>query len=301
MVLRKYIGFLVLGLLLAGSVHAEVWKQYNVLTKHYLSLSGSIGYYSLLENMKDVSTRGGVGAALGIGYELRYNGFWFGCGLDFQYGNSTMTTAGFSVDRAIYDTQGKLVNFHYDVESYSDTQHDLRIGIPILFGFYTNGFYGGAGLKVSFAPYTATTPTIHYKTTGTYEKYIDPFEEMPNHFYTEYTTQGRSEIHIVPQAHVIAELGYDILNKERMSNYALCSVLKVALYAEYGLNSCMRGTMHESEVYEVDATNPVYLNPSSYYANKDLRGARIVPLFVGVKVTFMLRIKTANCRCDGAI
>lgn len=284
-----------------GTAQAEVWKQFNVLTKHYLSLSGEVGYYSLLENMQDVRTRGGVGGALGLGYEMRYNGFWLGVGLDVMYGSTTMTTAGFSVDRELIDTQGKRVNYHYDVQSYTDTQHDLRVGIPLLLGFYTNGFYGGAGFKFSLAPYTATTPTIHYRTTGGYEKYIDDFENMPNHFYTEYTVNGRSEVKITPQAHVVAELGYDILNKERMSAYALCSVLKVALYAEYGLNSCLKGTIHESETYSVDPVNPVILNPSSYYAHKDLRNARIVPLFVGVKVTFMLRIKTANCRCDGAI
>lgn len=288
-------------LLAVTSAQAEVWKQVNVFTKHYLALSGQVGYFSLLENMPEVTTRGGASGALGVGYELRHQGFWFSLGLDFQYGGSTLTTAGYSVDRAMYDTQGKLVNFHYDVSSYSDTQHDLRIGLPIMVGFCTNGIYGGAGLRFSVAPYTATTPALHYKTAGGYEKYIDEFEEMPNHFYTEYNTTGRSELHLTPQASVVAELGYDILNKERMSNYALCSVLKVALFAEYGLNSCMKGTMHESEVYEVDPVNPVLLIPSSYYANKDLRGARIVPLFVGVKVTFMLRIRTANCRCDGAI
>jgi hypothetical protein len=288
-------------LLALSSAHAEVWRQINVLTKHYLSLSGEVGYYSLLENMEDVRTRGGAGGALGLGYEMRYNNFWFGLGLDFQYGSSTMTTAGYNVDRELIDTQGKHVNFHYEVQSYTDTQHDFRIGLPILFGFYTNGIYGGAGIKFSLAPYTATTPTIHYRTTGGYEKYIDDFEDMPNHFYTEYTMKGRSVVEIRPQAHVIAELGYDILNKERMSAYALCSVLKVALYAEYGLNSCMKGTMHEADTYDVDPVNPTILNPRSYYANKDLRNARIVPLFVGIKVTFMLRIKTANCRCDGAI
>ena len=289
-------------LLALGTAQAEVWKQRNVLIKHYLSLNGEVGYYSLLENMADVRTRGGAGGALGLGWEMRYNHFWCGLGIDFMYGSSTMTTAGYSVDRELIDTQGKHVSYHYDVQSYTDTQHDFRLGLPIMLGFYTNGIYGGAGLKFSVAPYTATTPTITYRTIGDYEKYIDPFEDMPNHFYTEYTINGHSEIKIVPQASVVAELGYDILNKERMSAYARCSVLKVSVYAEYGLNSCTKGTKFESEVYDVDPSNPTRLEPNSYYANKDLRDKRIVPLFVGVKVTYMLRIRTADCHCDdGAI
>lgn len=296
--MKKWLVHIVL-LLCVCTAQAEVWKQFNVLTKHYLSLTGEVGYYSLLENLPDVRTRGGASGALGLGYEMRYNKFWFGIGLDLQYGSSSMTTAGFGIDRAVYDTQGKLVQFHYDIKDYTDTQNDLRVGVPILFGFYTNGIYGGAGLRFSFAPYTFSAPSVTYYTRGSYEKYIDDFEDMPNHFYTEYTTKGRSELKIRPQASVIAELGYDILNKERMSAYALCSVLKVALYAEYGLNSCMNGTKDESEVYSIDPSNPTQLIPSSYYANKDLRKSRIVPLFVGIKITFMLRIKTAECRCDG--
>lgn len=288
-------------LLATMMAQAEVWKMYNVLTKHYLALSGELGYYSLLENVPGVTTRGGASGSIGLGYEMRYNNFWLGVGLNFQFCSSTMTIAGSSVDRAIYDTQGKLVQYHYDVEGYKDTQNSLRVGLPILLGFYTNGIYGGAGVRVSLAPYSFTTPSVTYKTIGDYDHYIDPFEDMPNHYYTEYTTTGHTDIKLRPQASVIAELGYDILNKERMTTYALCSVLKVALFAEYGLNSCLTGTKDERDIYRVDSTNPTQLIPDAYYANKDLRRARIVPLFVGVKVTFMLRIKTANCRCDGAI
>ena len=255
-----------------------------------------------MENRDDIHTKGGAGAGIGIGYELRHKGFWLATSVDVQYGVSTMKTDGYSIDREMIDTQGKHVNFHYDVQSYSDTQHDLRLGIPVILGFYTNGFYGGAGARFSLAPYTATTPSIHYKTTGGYERYIDDFENMPNHFYTEYTIDGKSKVSIKPQFSVVAELGYDILNKERMSNYARCSVLKIAVFAEYGINSCITGVPHEEDTYEVDKVNPTILNPSSFYANKDMRNARIVPLFVGVKVVYMFRIKTANCRCtEGAI
>jgi hypothetical protein len=113
--------------------------------------------------------------------------------------------------------------------------------------------------------------------------------------------KGRSELKMIPQVAVIGELGYDVLNKERMNQYARCSVLKVALYAEYGLLNSLTGTQVPAELYTVNADNPTLLVPVSYYVTKDLRQNRIVPLFVGVRVTFMLRIKTANCHCDGAI
>ena len=104
-----------------------------------------------------------------------------------------------------------------------------------------------------------------------------------------------------PQGYIIAELGYDLLNRERTINYSLCSVLKLSLYAEYGLNSCMSGAAHDQEPYDVNPANPTQLTIDSYYACHDLSHARIVPLYVGVKCTFMLRIRTANCRCEGPL
>jgi len=282
-------------------VMAKAWRQSSVLTKHYLALSGDVGYFSLLENIADIETRGGASGGIGIGYELRYNGLWVNAGLDVQFSRSTLTTQPYNVDRAIMDTQGKVVQYHYTVQGYTDTQNDLRIGLPVLVGFYTNGFYFGGGVRVSYAPLTFSTPTVRYTTRGEYEKYIDDFTNMPNHFYTEYTTHGRSELKMIPQLSVVGEIGYDVLNKERMNQYARCSVLKVALYAEYGMLSCLQGTQSPAELYMVDTTNPSQLVPVSYYVTKDLRQNRIVPLFIGVRVTFMLRIKTANCHCDGAI
>lgn len=276
----------------------QKWKLNNVIDKHYFSLSASGGYYSLLENIPEITTKGGGGCTIGIGYEFRYSYFWLSAGFDFQYGASTLTTAPFDIHREFLDTQGKPVNFHFYVDEYSDTQHDFRIGIPVMVGFCTNGIYGGIGMKFSYAPRTVATPSIKYVTTGTYEQYIDDFENMPNHFYTEYTAPGRTEIVMKPQGHVIAELGYDILNRERMTTYALCSVLKVAAYAEYGINSCMSGSEDDGILYGYDETNPAQLIANSYYAQHNVSKARIVPLFVGIKVTFMLRIKTANCRCD---
>lgn len=288
-------------LMLHVTTHAEVWKQYNVITKHYFSISASGGYYSLLENIPDVTTKGGGSGILGINYEMRYNGFWFSVGVDMLYGTSTLNMPPFDAHREMYDTQGKRVSFHYHIDEYSDTQKDFRVGVPVLFGFYTNGLYGAVGAKFSYAPRTVTTPTITYTTSGTYERYIADFENMPNHFYAEYTTPGRSELKMHPQGSIIAELGYDVLNKERMSNYALCSVLKLAVYAEYGINSCMSGADHNEQLYGVNPANPVQLTIDSYYARMNLDEARVVPFYVGIKATFMLRIRTSNCRCEGPL
>ncbi|MBO4453457.1 MAG: hypothetical protein J5761_00200 [Paludibacteraceae bacterium] len=296
---RVYIA-LVIGLLTAaGELCAQQqWKIRNANSKHYFSVSAGCGYYSLLENIPELRTTGGAAGMLNVGYELRYNRFCMMLGVDVQYGASTMYMAPFSAHRDIYDTQGKRVSMHYYVGRYSDTQSSLRVGLPLLFGFYTNSFYGVLGAKFAYVPMTVSIPEMRYTTTGTYEQYIVDFENMPNHFYADYTTPGREEIHMHPQGLVVAEVGYDLLNKERMSSYARCSVLKIALYAEYGLNSCMSGLAHDEQTYEINPADPSQLIVSSYYARRNLRGARIVPFYVGVKLTYLIRIRTANCHCE---
>ena len=292
---------LVLTLAIVQNVHAEVWKMYNVNTKHYFSVSAGGGYYSLLEDIPDISTEGGGAGLFGIGYEMRYNGFWFSLGADLLYGTSTLSMDGWDAYREIYDTQGKKVTYSYNVAEYHDTQRDFRIGVPLMIGFFTNGLYGGIGGKFSYAPRTMTTPSITYTTVGTYNQYLADFVSMPNHFYTDYTEKGTSRVEMVPQGSVCAELGYDILNKERMSAYSLCSVLKVAIYAEYGINSCVKGPEHDDMVFGFNTQDASRLTVGASYARISTKDARIVPFYVGIKVSFMLRIKTASCHCDGPL
>ena len=159
------VSMLVVALLTIQSVHAEVWKMYNVNTKHYFSVSAGGGYYSLFENIPEVNTYGGGAGLFGIAYEMRYNGFWFSLGADFLYGSSKLSMQGFEVSRDIFDTQGKRVTMTYTVSGYTDEQRDFRVGVPLMVGFFTNGFYGGVGVKFSYSPRTITTPTLTYTAT----------------------------------------------------------------------------------------------------------------------------------------
>ena len=274
-----------------------MWRQVGSDTYHYFAFSAGGGYYALLENIEEVRTTGGGAGVIGLGYELRRRGFSFSAGLDLQYGGSTMQMSPFEVHRLVWDTQGKEVNYHYAVNKWSDTQLDLRVGVPVLFGFYTNGIYGAIGGRFSYSPRVVSVPAMTYVTTGTYVKYISDFANMPDHFYGERTTHGSGELHMQPQGSVMAEIGYDILNKERMSNYIYCSVLKIAVFAEYGINNSLRGNITDEECYTVNEQNPTLLVGEPYYARRKLEGARIVPLFVGVKLTYLLRIRTKNCNC----
>lgn len=279
------------------SAKVVIQKYRRHYAQHYYTVSGGLGYYALTEDINEVKTFGGAATMLGFGYEMRAGHFFLDAGIDFSYGISGMRLPLFETDAMVFDTQGKTVNYHYVANKYTEVQHDVRLGIPVMVGFHTKGLYGGIGAKFSYAPNTIGVPTVRYTTTGTYLRYIEDFGSMPNHYYYDYRTRGHTQIDMLPQGSVIAEVGYDILSREHSATYSDYNILKLSLYAEYGLNSAIRGSAGNALTYRVNPENASNLIIDSYYSCKNMKKNNIMPLFVGVKVTYMIRIKTRNCFC----
>lgn len=65
-----------------------VSARYNVpmyRNVHYFSVSGGLGYSTLLENIPELSTMGGFGGTFSFGYELRASQFWLNIAAEAQY------------------------------------------------------------------------------------------------------------------------------------------------------------------------------------------------------------------------
>lgn len=249
---------------------------------HFGYVSVSAGYTSLSQNVENVSTKGGLGLIGGLGYEFRHTGFWLSAGAQFQMENSQTTVGEYSTPYySGIDDQRKPVNYRY-VINQQDKQSWRTIDIPILLGYYISGFYVGAGAKVGFSVGSTTTGT--YELIGNYPDLVGEFRNV--NYYTTYSMASQTYNYPMrPQFSVLGELGYDLLSS-MMTNSRICHVLKLGLYAEYGLRS----------VRPADAVEPVTINPENvkqaqinpYYQSTMTAGQRIVPFYVGVKLTYML-------------
>lgn len=288
---------------------------------HYLSLPISVGYsnYYAPGFKNEVSTYknpGLVGATLGIGYEYRYRLFWMSMHLEGQVLTSRLRPGITQMDTMMIDTdsyydQTKRENaYHYKFSSWRDDQLGVYGCFPLMFGLRFNAFYFGVGAKVGYCFYGTSTPKAEYTTSATYDRYIVDFEDMPNHFLTQYgsglTNDGQDiSINFNLNVAAIAEIGYEVYHSEG-SKTVRPWILKLGAYAEYGFLTAYRSgdVKPQFEVKEIElpdgtkAQDPSQLLLRPFYKAHNTNDVSIAPLYVGAKLTFLFDLPVPQkCHC----
>ncbi|MCQ2342721.1 MAG: hypothetical protein MJZ75_04420 [Paludibacteraceae bacterium] len=261
----------------------------------YISFAG--GYSSLSQNVSNVSTTGDFGYLVGLGYEFRRSSFWLSVGAQYLQEKSRTEIDEFSYIPPFkgIDDQKKNVDFYRYTIRQADQQEWKTVDVPIMLGYYYNGFYVGAGAKVGFSMSSVIRTNGEYDLSAQYEAYIDEFRNV--NYYKGYVLPEQSfECQLRPQFSLLGEIGYDLLSSV-MTNQRVCHVLKIGFYFEYGLRtvrpegsmsliSIQGMTPEEAAKQGASIKEPVTLNP--YYLSEATEGKRIVPYLVGLKLTYML-------------
>ena len=256
---------------------------------HFGYISGSVGYSMLQTRMSNVMPVGGVGGAIGVGYEFRNSGLWANIGLQLSFHRSQLLVDKYMQEFPGLDTQGKEVTLQYHVTQTDHIEWNY-LDVPLMVGYYIRGFHVGGGLKISYALNPRTRTEGVYALTGQYEMYPEPFHDMPDRGYDNYTFNNRVENQLNVGASLIGEIGYDLLSS-MPTRSRICNILKLAFYFEYGLNTQLRkrenpvpSIQPNSSTYPTPATN-VTINP---YVNTFATPERTVPFFTGLKLTYMI-------------
>ncbi len=270
--------------------------QRNNSTAHHIGIVGSIGYSTFLDDYPEITCIGNVGGTFGIEYEMRVDGFWFSLGPEIQYiqGTSQFNTSG--TDVRVMDTYGVSTMYHYEFNKGLDHQRLIFANIPITLGFYYRGLYLGAGVKVGYAVYGDEKTTLQYTTTGTYQEYIDEFKQMTNHSYRTYTSSITQKLSHLPKFSILGEVGYDVLSWYRNRDRTITSGLKISAFVEYGLNNIVGGT-NDVSVYSLNSQDASKIELNPFYLSRAGNSHHIHPLFAGIKISFLLCIKTKSCNC----
>lgn len=252
---------------------------------HFGYIYGAAGFNSLQTSLTNVVPSGTVGGSAGAGYEFRYKGLWVSLGVGAQFHRSALTLNQYSETRPGFDTQNQEVTFHYDILSQKDNNQWTMVDVPLMIGYYIKGFYVGAGPKLSFALQPNVVSQGQYDFSAYYPRYDYIFRDMPEHGYTQYEFEETNVISTNPLVSVCAELGYDLLSSVGTRS-SLCHVLKIGGYFEYGINSIVRPS--STAMYlKVDENNAAVVHPDSYLGGMT-SAKRVVPYFVGVKLTYMI-------------
>ena len=295
---KKYQIAVLVALLMAGSISA--WGQYRRRGGladgdhyHFGYVSGHVGYSILDTHATGVMPMGKVGGGVGLGYEYRNSGLWANVGLQLSFHRSELRLDPYTVDHAgkmrLTGTTVLPGILHYMVEQ-TDKIEWTFFDVPILFGYYTHGFYVGAGLKLSYAISAKTRTKGNYELSFSPELYDATYKNMPERGLTTYEFESKQTNRMNIGCGLIGEIGYDLLSS-LPTNSRLCHVLKVGFYFEYGLNNLNKGGDKERfELPQPDENGEarakeVVFNP---YLNTKDSPKRVVPFFAGVKLTYMI-------------
>ena len=301
----KKIAAVILLLAMVGmGVSAKNRWSLNEDNYHFGYVSAGLGYTSLSYKSGDISVKGDIGYLAGLGYEFRRHHLWVSAGLQFQRLGSELDLKQYSYVPTVggMDNLGRRVKeYRYTVNQH-DKQNWMTLDIPLMVGYYNNGFYMGAGFKVAFPVHSTGIVTGTYDIDAIYDRYVGTITDM--HYYKTYPYEGQADSYSLrPMFSIIGEIGYDFLAL-LTTNSHICHVLKLGLYFEYGLRSVKTSPLAESLTINPDNITDVVINP--YFATESGTSKWTVPYLVGAKLTYMIggsRSATATwhkgCQCYG--
>lgn len=285
---------------------------------HFLYVGGGAGYNTLFVSNGNTTSTGHTGGHVSVGYEFRLNGFWASVGPQLSFSNTTIALDPViwkpKEDRryaqyTFYDDQDKVISPRYDIEQ-EDVIRWTFLDIPVMVGYYTHGFYVGAGGKFSYAISSDVVSTGNYTFSGTYDLYGNnsPGPEVGHGYIIAHPYESKGEaIRTLPSFSLVGEVGYDVLSSTRQRG-SICHILKIGFYFEYGLTNMVQHPEQESR-YEFKTLD----NRGNYdlryptihpYFRGSADQARVIPLYTGLKLTYLIGgSKTAKsgyhrgCQC----
>jgi len=297
MYIHHYKKGLFLVLLLIGMplfTHAQI-KQDG----HFITISASGGYSNFLNQIPNSQSVGNFGGSASIGYEFQKNFFFMTLGCDFSYLTSTTILDDVTLSREGFDSEGDLVNFQYGFYNFKDVQRASYVSLPVALGFKGNRFYGALGVKVGLSVLGSENIKSNYTTVGVYEQFIDPFYNMPNHYYADYSSTAATSLSFLPNISATAELGVFLGKSHPVVKRKMKDVVryKFGIFAEYGFSSIYLNSVGR-QMITIDqlAIPEVTLKP--FLASTNTSSYSINPLFVGVKFTVLFRVESKeSCHC----
>jgi len=171
-----------------GNVNAKSPKKSD-----YVNIGLYGGYSTLLGKSSRMIVPGSLGAGLDIGYEYREGQVWLAGGAELSYLSSTCKSDIQIENIHFQDT--RLTNAIMKYTMLSSRQEMQNMGVAKLYfmaGYCTgnhmkSGWYAGGGVKIGSQFDLYNTTKVSYQTQAEYDRYIEDYKDMPNHYYTTNT------------------------------------------------------------------------------------------------------------------
>lgn len=256
-------------------------------TSDYAFFGVSGGYSNLLGNVGEMSVPGRFGLGIKAGYELRHGNFLLRVPVEMGYFTSKCNTDFTIEDIPIKDTRLGDAVMHYQMTSpLKETQRFFMPSAGIEVGYSGNdyqdcrlsgSFYVLAGVRFYHKIDLSNDVSLKYATTATYERYIDDYEDMPNHYYEHHKSTEKENYGIKIGGTATVELGWEW----NVNDY---DKLKAGARVDIGFTNIMYGI--DRKPSEVDPYNVLDVKVCSYYRNEAMEGKYVVPMAFSMAVSY---------------
>ncbi len=274
-------------------------------SKHYMGITMAGGYSAMASYKPELLSAHGGGGSFGFLYEFKHGNFLLQTGLNINFVQTTNFLGDYEDGRRTFDTQETEYYLKYYFKDRKDRLNETNLQIPILFGGNYNRFYFMGGVKLNVNLRSRSLMTANATTIGMYDRYFDPFTDMPNHgLVTQMNIDDRKEGFGVPfDALLSFEVGYShnlkILLTAKKTGYikSLENIVRIAAYIDYGLVNHFREGRY-NDLYMIHNNYPMNLDAIQMphiYTTKNNLGAFVNNINAGVKLTFLINTVYGKC------
>ena len=263
-------------------------------THHYINVWGAGGYATIFNDVPYTKASGGPGALVGFGYELSHKRFLFSFGAEFDYKYVSMSRNDFRLSVDAIDTEGDPLLFHYNFTGFTDRYSLGYINVPIFFGGKFNKVYFLVGAKVGINLFGSSSVQSHIKTTGTYPWALEEFQNMPDHFFTDYDVKNEYPIRFGLSVAPSAEVGYLIPKSKSKSLFSQ----RVALFVDYGVLNIHQKVSNGNVVGIPTNDNILNVKLNPLMLSDQALNSSFNPFMIGIKYTASFEIPVPKtCKC----
>ena len=263
--------------------------------KNNISVWGMGGYSALFATDSHLHAAGKFGGGLGVGYEFHHKRFMFQTGAEFNYHASGLKLDDFTFDKeGLLDTEGEGYTGHYRFSQSVDHYQYGYVNIPFLLGMRMGKTYFLAGAKVGLNVLASSTVESAITASATYDRFIEDFENMPNHNLGTTFREDDYAIGLGLNCAVSAEVGLYLGSAEKQKKNA--PQYRLALFADYGVLDINTARTVENLVLESMTANNYQPYLNNFMKSHDMG---VNAFCVGLKFTVSFGIEgRRDCRCD---
>lgn len=298
----RLILLLTIALTMAAGMNVQAASKHPQRADYFcVGLSG--GYTMLLGHASNMQVNGSGGAGIHAGYEFRETNLVIRMTGEFAMLNSSCKSGIKVDDLKFLDTRLNEGTMHYEMLSPLTERQMFGLGgIGVLVGYTSSdlrksnnsngGFYAFGGIKLGAKFDLHNTAKLDYVTTATYNRYIEDYEDAPNHYYTTYSESDTVNLKTKFNFMFAVEMGWEI-------SLPHCDVLRIGAFADIGVINQVAG-LDQAEC-QPNPENVSELVLSSHYQSAAMKDKYVVPFMAGLRVTFSLNFTKkkgcSSCKC----